>query len=185
MAYEWYRFASWLAEGQNAAAVQAIAAILASIATIILVFITAWYAYITRGILKASHNQLGAVLQPDLKLDLVGNPGRKEAYVMVRVKIENHGQYPVTLENGKVSLGDRVYELPRVSSRVISPGNDFLIKWCETPLPNPPNANPNMHVPGIELSVICSDMSGFARHEFLFSRELGQRYRRICENRMT
>ena len=179
MAYEWHRFVYWLSLGQNAIAVQALAAALASAATIVLVGITGWYVYITQGLLVASQKQLIVALQPDLHLDIVGTLGRNSSPITIRVKIENNGGFPVRLEKGCAELGGKTFELGRISDRVVSPGRFFLLNWHPTTFSNPPDADPKMHVPNLGLRIVCMDLCGLSQHEFTYSQEHGQGYKRL------
>jgi hypothetical protein len=61
VAHEWSRFTYWLAQGQNAPAIQAVTAIL-------LALVAAWYTYLTYWIMKATGKQASAALQPILSL---------------------------------------------------------------------------------------------------------------------
>ena len=68
MEYEWGRFVYWLSQGQNAAAVQAIAALGGLTASVLLTAITAWYAWLTKHILVASTLQALDEMRPELNL---------------------------------------------------------------------------------------------------------------------
>src|SRR6202021_2640922 len=81
----WGRFTYWLAQGQNAAAAQFIAAI-------ILTVITAWYAFVTRRIMKATAQQASAALQPVLALSQIH---KSLDDPIPTVLIQNPGERPV------------------------------------------------------------------------------------------
>jgi hypothetical protein len=59
--YEWGRLTYWLAQGQNAVAMQVVAAALVAL-------VTAWYTFLTHRIMKATARQASAALQPVLAL---------------------------------------------------------------------------------------------------------------------
>jgi hypothetical protein len=85
MAYEWGRFTYWLAQGQNAAAVQSIAAVL-------VLLVTAWYTFLTHWIMKATARQASAALQPELSLHRFV---RAEGENFHTILIENSSGRPV------------------------------------------------------------------------------------------
>lgn len=63
MARQWARLVWWLGQGQNAAAMQVVVAI-------VLLAVTAWYAYITRRMLKESEAQIREQVRPKLRFGL-------------------------------------------------------------------------------------------------------------------
>jgi hypothetical protein len=56
MTHEWSRFTWWLAQGQNAAVVQVLAAIIVAL-------VTAWYTFLTHWIMKAAVKQASGALR--------------------------------------------------------------------------------------------------------------------------
>jgi len=66
----WSRFIYWLGQGQNAGAVQAIAALSAVALTVVLIIITAVYAYFTWRLLRTSREGLKATLRPQFTATL-------------------------------------------------------------------------------------------------------------------
>jgi hypothetical protein len=91
MEYEWGRFVYWLSQGQNAAAVQAIAALGGLTASVLLTAITAWYAWLTKHILVASTLQALDEMRPEL--NLLVQPTER----LARVRIHNAGKYGALL----------------------------------------------------------------------------------------
>ncbi len=85
MAYEWRRFTYWLAQGQNAAAVQ-------SVASVLVVLVTAWYTFLTHWIMKATARQASAALQPELALFRFA---RAEGETFHTILIQNSSGRPV------------------------------------------------------------------------------------------
>jgi hypothetical protein len=61
---QWGRLIYWL--GQNAAAIQALAAVITVIFTGALIGVTAWYANLTSGLLEASEATMRSAFMPDL-----------------------------------------------------------------------------------------------------------------------
>ena len=70
MAYQWDRFIYWLAQGQNAGAVQALAALCTVVLTVILLIITAVYAYFTWHLLRTSRQGLETTAEPQFTVSL-------------------------------------------------------------------------------------------------------------------
>jgi len=66
----WSRFIYWLGQGQNAGAVQAIAALSAVALTVVLIIITAVYAYFTWRLLRTSREGLKATVRPQFTATL-------------------------------------------------------------------------------------------------------------------
>ena len=91
MEYEWGRFVYWLSEGQNAVAVQAIAALGGLTASVLLTAITAWYAWLTKHILVASTLQAFDEMRPELNLHV------QPTECSARVHIHNAGKYGALL----------------------------------------------------------------------------------------
>src|SRR2546425_991587 len=85
MAYEWGRFTWWLAQGQNAVAVQVVAAF-------VLVGVTAWYTYLTHRVMKATGKQASAALQPLLSLKRLARSAGETFHTIL---IQNSSDRPV------------------------------------------------------------------------------------------
>jgi hypothetical protein len=61
---------SWLATGENAAAVQAASAIVTAVLTFVLAVSTMKYVRLTRRLATIAHGELTANLRPELSLDV-------------------------------------------------------------------------------------------------------------------
>jgi hypothetical protein len=133
VAYEWGRLIWWLGQGQNGIAVQAIAAIAASVATVVLFGIRAWYAITTRGLLRISENQLRASLRPDLFLDANATVVLTDPCLNVRVEVHNNANLPIKIENAVILLAQNSFTVEKLTGRVLIAGD----KHPSHPIANP------------------------------------------------
>jgi hypothetical protein len=92
MASEWRQLIAWLNEGQHA--------------TIVLVFITAFYAYLTYRMAKSAARQATAMLQPALKLEITFDIGEESG--TGKIGISNLGSQPIVLQDVQIRYGGRV-----------------------------------------------------------------------------
>jgi hypothetical protein len=106
MAYEWGRFMSWLAQGsgQNAAALQAVSALLLTVFTVALIVLTGWYAGTTGRMARTLERQLAVAFQPFIGIDFVhhfqgkgSSGGVKSEDVFNLVKVSNDSSVPIKL----------------------------------------------------------------------------------------
>ena len=123
MAYEWGRFTSWIAQGQNAVAVQ-------FIASIILTVITAWYAFVTRSIMKATAQQASAALQPVIALSQIH---KSLDDPIPTVLIQNPGERPVVFLDVLVAchpFGHKaiVHKHRGWDEQILAPGQDAELR---------------------------------------------------------
>lgn len=99
MTHQWGRLIYWLSEGQNAAAVQALSAIVVAILTAALIWVTSRYVHLTKAIAETTRQQLAASVQPVLALAILesGILTRKGQAVSVsgRIGVKNRGSNPV------------------------------------------------------------------------------------------
>jgi hypothetical protein len=86
------RFLYWLNQGQNAAAVQAVAALATTFLTVVLLWATIRYVRLTNLLAIATRAQLEAGLRPNLRFDVTRTLDAETG-----VKISNVGQIPVRL----------------------------------------------------------------------------------------
>jgi hypothetical protein len=86
------RFLYWLNQGQNAAAVQAVAALATTFLTIVLLWATIRYVRLTSSLALATRAQLEAGLRPNLHFDLT-----RTLDMETGIQISNVGQVPVRL----------------------------------------------------------------------------------------
>jgi len=119
MAYEWGRFTWWLAQGQNAVAIQAVAAIG-------VVFITLWYALLTHRIMKATGKQASAALQPVLSLRQLDDTSGDPFYTLL---IENCSERPIVFLDVKTACypgghGPIVHRARQFDDQILTPGNN-------------------------------------------------------------
>jgi hypothetical protein len=76
-------------------------------ATVILVFITAWYAFLTHRMAKAMNRQTRAMIQPVLSMDF--DIEKEEFYPKGRFEVKNVGAQPVLILN--MRLGCRIHDM--------------------------------------------------------------------------
>jgi hypothetical protein len=92
----WSRFIYWLGQGQNAGAVQAIAALSAVALTVVLIIITAVYAYFTWHLLRTSREGLKATVRPQFTVSLTTELVDKNSMDVVTT-IQNVGNMSFTV----------------------------------------------------------------------------------------
>jgi HAMP domain-containing protein len=101
MAYEWGRLIWWL--GQNAAAIQALTAIVVVLLTAALVFVTSWYVRLTREMSQTMNQQLAAASIPDIgiaftrTLESVSRIEDVKDEFAEDLQIQNKSTFPVKL----------------------------------------------------------------------------------------
>ena len=123
MAYEWGRFTYWLAQGQNAVAVQ-------SIAGVLVVVVTAWYTILTHWIMKATAKQASAALQPELSLcRFARSPGETFHTIL----IQNPSGRPVVFLDVVISCylkGRRpiIHKLRAWDDQILSSGDNVKLQ---------------------------------------------------------
>ena len=93
------RFLYWLNQGQNAAAVQAVAALATTFLTIVLLWATIRYVRLTNSLAIATRAQLEAGLRPNLRFDVT-----RTLDMETGIKISNVGQIPVRLASVAVRV---------------------------------------------------------------------------------
>ena len=123
MAYQWGRFIWWLAQGNNATAIQAVAAILVAL-------ITAWYAILTHWIMKATKKQASAALQPVLALHRLA---RAEGETFHTILMQNSSDRPVVFLDVVISCYPRgkrplVHKLRWWDDQILSARNDAKLR---------------------------------------------------------
>jgi hypothetical protein len=69
MVYQWGRFMWWLAQGQNAGAVQAVSSVVVVVLTVALILVTARYVRLTGKSLALSSRHFSAIFQPRFKFE--------------------------------------------------------------------------------------------------------------------
>jgi hypothetical protein len=99
MANQWERFVWWLGLGQNATALQAIAAVLGTAVTIL-------YAFLTYRIMKATIRQVHAALQPVVAI----YRHTSETNLIPTLMISNSGERPVVFLDVVISCVPRGHE---------------------------------------------------------------------------
>lgn len=117
---QWGRLIYWL--GQNGAAIQALAAIITGIFTAVLIGVTGWYAYLTRGLLEASNAAIRSGFMPDLvgRIDIDFPSNRRDRLL---IEASNEGLPPSRIIRAKVVGG-------------------IIHQWSDPPVPPGPY-NPN------------------------------------------
>jgi len=173
VAYEWGRFIWWL--GQNAAAIQALAAIVVVLLTVALVFVTGRYVRLTREMSQTMRQQLAAAFQPNIGI-MFAQPLRSESWnngvasdgIADTLQIQNRSASPLKLHSVHISIsfGDSRYQrcdkdFP-FEDIVISP--DY-IKQIHFDITVPHTASQNRFY---KLAlVVCSDLADVNEHWFI------------------
>ena len=103
MAYEWGRFTWWLTLGQNAAAVQAVVALVTGILTAVLLIVTWKYVRLTGRLASMTAQNLEVSVLPNLSFTI--DDADKPHQVLIGV--HNGGTQPVYLLNVKTHAGLR------------------------------------------------------------------------------
>jgi len=96
-------------------------------ATVILVFITAWYAYLTFRMAKAMNRQTRALMQPVISVDF--NIDKKEFYPKGGFRVTNQGAQPVLLLDMRLECrlnGLMLFDEYLFYERHILPPNDDI-----------------------------------------------------------
>jgi hypothetical protein len=108
MSYQWGRLIWWLAQGQNAAAVQALTAVVVTILTGVLIWITWKYAGLTQEVMRL---QIAAAFQPDVNLIFTGltlggalDHDRLSDSITGTLRIVNTGRSPIKLHTVHIFL---------------------------------------------------------------------------------
>ena len=113
--HEWLRLWLWL-RGENA-----------SRATVILVFITAWYAFLTHRMAKAMNRQTRAMIQPIISMDFVVE--KDEPYPKGRFTVKNLGSQPMLLLDMRLQCRREnilIFETYNMYERHILPPDDQI-----------------------------------------------------------
>ncbi len=122
MAYEWGRFTWWLAQGQNAVAMQVAAAVLVAV-------ITGWYALLTHWIMKATHKQATAVLQPQLSIHPMV---RQEGETFHTLLVQNSGDRPIVFLDVRNSCHPEghksIVHNPWWEDQILPPGENYKLE---------------------------------------------------------
>jgi len=169
MAYEWGRFMWWLGQGQNAAAVQAITAIVVMVLTVVLIGITWRYARLTR---KFTELQLAASFEPNIVLAFTdniqyeghGNGGEHES-LAGGAAISNQGSEPVKLQYVfiTISFEDKQYKTHdqeyQLANPIIYPDKSFQVQYN---IEVDKGSTKTRHYR--KLIVVCSNLSGISQH---------------------
>lgn len=170
IAVQWGRFMWWLAQGQNAAAVQALVAIFTGLLTIVLVVVTWLYVRLTSHLTRLAGRQLEASLQPSLVFDIAPDMAPGSLYI----SISNKGAHPVYLLKVMAHIS---YECDAeiISSdasdiselkKVVLPAGDKAMIQHHIPLSPKPTAGEGYH--NAVMHVDCTDLFGIKRHQFLY-----------------
>jgi hypothetical protein len=108
---QWYRLVWWLGQGQNAAAVQALASVAMLLLTVALALITWRYVRLTKTAVDVARAQFQAELEPKLAFSWNRSDGKTE-----QVVVRNVGSTSVRI----VHVVHYVYD--RAEEKVLSPG---------------------------------------------------------------
>lgn len=172
---------TWLGQGQNAAAVQALTAIAITVLTAVLIGVTWWYAGLTQKMAKTMQDQAStmqqqmiAAFQPSVALGFSfratgssGTPTGTEHMIGGFVLCTNNGQQPVKVASLTIDVTFQDGTLPKAS--MIIDGENLIIA---------PGANKqfvfDIVVPEAALELDhrryaklwCSDLAGVSQHTF-------------------
>jgi hypothetical protein len=107
--------ASWLQQGGNS--------------NIILIGITAWYAILTHWIMKATHKQATAVLQPQLSIHPMVRQGEQTFHTLI---VKNSGDRPIVFLDVRNSCHpdkrDSIVHNLHWDDQILPPGEDYKLK---------------------------------------------------------
>ena len=133
----------WLGQGQNASAIQAVSAAVVALFTLILIFLTGWYARITSFMSRTMEMQLKAAFQPNVGIKYInhfqgkgiGQDGARSESVFNYVHLNNECDSPIKIHAVKMFIftGDpRFYDKAKTidqSGLILAPGKgkDFSI----------------------------------------------------------
>jgi hypothetical protein len=175
MASEWKRLLSWLDQGQNAAAIQAICAVAVAFFTVILIGLTAWYAILTRVMARTLVTQLRAAFQPNLEIKFghhfqgTGSDGKGNTSESVFnfVTVENKGDSQIKLREVRMFIyvnSPRFYDREKIidqSGLVLSPGKQKEYKVAI-------DVDEGTVSEGYRrvFVVHCTDLAGVSEHSF-------------------
>jgi hypothetical protein len=165
MAHQFERFVYWLNQGQNAAAVQAIAALATTFLTIVLLWATIRYVRLTSSLTRATHAQLEAALRPNLRFDLTRTLDAETG-----IKITNVGQIPVRLESVGVRAeltnedSSITKALPDITGTLLMAGDDVFGTVSFEDHPKRIQVF-DANVRSL-LLVDCTDLGGITQHSF-------------------
>lgn len=174
MTYEWGRFIWWL--GQNASAIQALAAIATTLLTLALVWATSKYVVLTQRILATSEKQLIAQYQPHVKITLNATLWTGE----VKFTIQNAGTRTIKLV--AVNVGWTYPDNPLMWGRlgmkiqnrtVLEPAESISF---DTKIRRDIEEVPAEFFNEITIYVDCADLNAPEKHSFSYSRNGGLQY---------
>lgn len=168
------RFMYWLGQGQNASAVQAVTAIVVAVFTVVLIFLTGWYANITKSMAKTMRQQLASAFQPFINIEFVHHfqgkgfsAGVHSESVFSAIHLTNKSAAPIKLAALRlfIYLNDpRFYDKETVidqSGLVIGPDE---VKEFEV------TVDVQLGATGVKYQrvvvVHCTDLSGVSAHSF-------------------
>lgn len=167
----------WLAQGNNAAAIEALATVFSTVFTIVLVVITWRYVRITAGMSLVAAKQLISQFQPQLGLsvDRTTSSGEMEFTVV------NEGPRPIQVFGINIGLPfpDHFDQEKRV--RVSAPGIRILAPRekmsASASIPSAHLADYRAHeFNNITLYVDCADFNAIGMHCYTYNRDMGLQY---------
>lgn len=188
----------WLLSAQNAAAIQAVAAVAGFLVTLLLFFVTAWYVRLTHSLSLTATGQLHASLQPNLVFGFV--EGGKTKSTVCRIDIRNAGNTAVRIRRAFIEsiaeceVGDTVrfhhFEIDSDLAAVVLPADqsctaqvDISDKLREKGILDPASGFTKVRW---VLYLSCSDLLGLTQHGFMFDTEEAlYRYRSPFEAKRT
>jgi len=164
----------WLAQGQNAAAVQAVAAIVVAVFTVVLIGLNGWYASVTKDMAKTMRQQLSSAFQPFISIEFAHHfqgksysEGVHSEEVFNAINLTNKSASPIKLVALRVFIylnDPRFYDKEAVIDQ-----SGLLLGPDETKRFDVTIAV-QLGATGVEyqrvLVVHCTDLSGFSEHSF-------------------
>jgi hypothetical protein len=175
----------WLAQGQNAAAVQALSAVVTAVLTIVLVWATLRYVKAAHWTLAVARDQLKASTQPQPLIEIQFTE-RPLGTMKGTVRIENVGTSLFRLYEGWIEFyagtgaghrGANSFQLEKLMGQVVLVGESTSIDFdIEMRLKDPPR--PNKSKPPVwtcALSLTVQDVFG-VKHAFNHDGRIGFSY---------
>jgi hypothetical protein len=170
----------WTWISNNANGIQAVAALVIVVLTVVGILVTAWYVMVTRAIAQTTHAQLATILQPFVRLEArretiyeSQESGREIFRLDVAISIRNTGKSALKIHGVKtffVNTRTRrlhpMIEILDYGSQVLMP--EEIVASTHTVECESREWHQKDHIlAGLQL--VCGDLSDLSRHMFLLN----------------